>query len=286
MRVEVPLRWGDLDAQGHVNNARFIDYLQDARADFLYEVGLAHLLRDGFSVRLNQIEYHAPVFFSTQPLQVEVSVCALDAGSVTLAYQLYQADRTVAAARTVLGGYDVETRSQQPLPVDARETFASLVEPAEPLREIAWTAMNERAKVSSMKVRWSDVDAYGHVNNAMIFDYIQEGRITFTAAPLRGMDDAPAPDHMWLLARQDVRYLNPVTFRKNPYVVRTGVAHMGRTSVTFSSQVDDPDTGVVCAQAGSVAVFADVTGKPAPLTDQLRATLGVYSLDPAHMTSS
>jgi len=33
--VEVPLRWGDLDAQGHVNNARFIDYLQEARADFL-----------------------------------------------------------------------------------------------------------------------------------------------------------------------------------------------------------------------------------------------------------
>ncbi|MDR0487974.1 MAG: acyl-CoA thioesterase, partial [Propionibacteriaceae bacterium] len=26
MRVEVPLRWGDLDAQGHVNNARYMDY--------------------------------------------------------------------------------------------------------------------------------------------------------------------------------------------------------------------------------------------------------------------
>ena len=30
-----PLRWGDMDAQGHVNNAAYLDYLQEARVDFL-----------------------------------------------------------------------------------------------------------------------------------------------------------------------------------------------------------------------------------------------------------
>ena len=30
-----PLRWGDLDAQGHVNNAVVVDYLQEARVAFL-----------------------------------------------------------------------------------------------------------------------------------------------------------------------------------------------------------------------------------------------------------
>ncbi len=30
-----PLRWGDMDAQGHLNNAAFVDYLQEARVDYL-----------------------------------------------------------------------------------------------------------------------------------------------------------------------------------------------------------------------------------------------------------
>ena len=277
MRVEVPLRWGDLDAQGHVNNARYIDYLQDARADFLYELGLSYLLREGFSVHLNQIEYRAPVFFSEEPLDVEIWVSELDEELVTLAYELYQADRLVAVARTEVGGYDVGTHTSHPLPREAQDVFASMVEPVEPLREIVWTDMSERAKVSRMRVRWSDVDAYGHVNNALIFDYVQEGRITFTAAPLRGMNDNPNPDYMWFLARQDVSYINPVMFRKDPYTVRTMVARMGNSSVTFSSQVDDPTTDTICAQAAAVAVFADGQGHPTRLPDDIRANLSVYA---------
>lgn len=278
MRVEVPLRWGDLDAQGHVNNARYIDYLQDARADFLHELGIADLLSRGFTVVSNQIEYRSPVFFSHEPLAVDIAVAELDALSVTLAYHLYQYDREVAVARTTLCGFDLATRARRPLPLRALETFAGLVEPTETLREIEWMDMNERAKVDKMRVRWTDMDAYGHVNNAIIFDYLQEGRITFTAAPLRGAGPAVDPDHLWFLVRQDVEYLNPVSFRMAPYIVRTGIARLGRTSLTFSSQVDDPVSGVVCSRAVAVAVFADATGKPTPLTDDLRAEFGVYLL--------
>ena len=103
----------------------------------------------------------------------------------------------------------------------------------------------------------------------------------FTAAPLRGMNDQPDTDHLWFLARQDVTYLSPVTLRKEPFAVRTGIARMGNTSLTVSSQVDDPLTGTICARAAAVIVFADATGRPTPLTDQLRQSLGLYRLDPA-----
>jgi len=272
------LRWGDLDAQGHVNNARYIDYLQDARADFLYELHIEDLLREGFAVVSNQIEYRAPVFFSQEPLDVEIGVCGLDTDSVTLAYELYQADRLVAVARTIVSGYDVPARTRRPLPDEAHTVFASLLHSAEPLRDLVWADMTERAKVSQMRVRWTDLDAYRHVNNALIFDYVQEGRITFTAAPLVGTSDAAAPDYMWFLARQDAWYLNPIHFRKEPYIIRTGIARMGRSSVTFSSQVDDPTTDITCARAAAVAVFADISGHPTPLTDELRDSLATYLL--------
>ncbi|MDR0285812.1 MAG: thioesterase family protein [Propionibacteriaceae bacterium] len=280
MRVEVPLRWADLDAQGHVNNARYVDYLQDARADFLYELGLADLLREGFAVVSNQIEYRAPVCFSPEPLAADITVAGLEPSTVTLAYELYQFERLVAVARTTLSAYDIAARTRRPLPETALGVFAPLVQPVEPLRDLVWADLNERAKVSSMRVRWSDIDAYGHVNNAMIFDYVQEGRITFTAAPLRGVNEQPETDYLWFLARQDVRYLQSVVLRKAPYIVRTGIAREGRTSLTFASQVDDPDTGTVCAQAAAVAVFADASGHPTPLTDALRADLHQYVLNP------
>jgi len=261
-----------------VNNARYIDYLQDARADFLYELGIERLLRDGFSVISNQMEYLQPVFFSQEPLEVDVTVTAVDEETVTLAYQLYQHQREVAVARTTLSGYDVPGRTRRPLPDYAHTVFASMVTPEHPLREIAWSDMNEHAKVSEMRVRWTDVDAYGYVNNAMIFDYVQEGRITFTAAPLRGMTSTQNTDYLWLLARQDAWYMSPVHFRKDPYVVRTGISRLGTTSVTFSSQVDDPATGAICARAAAVAVFADAAGRPTELTPELREALNQYSL--------
>ena len=278
MRVEVPLRWGDLDAQGHVNNGRYIDYVQDARADFLYALNIYDLLHEGFAVVSNQIEYHAPVFFSQEPLGVDVTVIALEEELVTLGCEIYQEDRKVAIARTVVSGWEVATSRRRALPDSAREVFAGLLEPAEALKEIEWADMDSHAKVSQMRVRWSDLDAYGHVNNAMIFDYVQEGRITFTVGPLHGMEGVPQPDNLWFLARQDVNYHHPIIFRREPYLVRTGIAKMGRTSVTFSSQVDDPTTGTICARAAAVAVFADSKGRPTPLTDQLRHDLGVYHL--------
>ena len=280
MRVEVPLRWGDLDAQGHVNNARFIDYLQDARADFLHVLGIDNLLNEGFTVVSNQIEYRAPVFFSLEPLQVDVVVAQVDPQSVALGYKLFQSDREVAVAKTALSGYDLATRTRVELSGQTVETFANMIEPIETLRHIEWMEMNERAKVSAMRVRWSDLDSYGHVNNAMIFDYLQEGRITFTAAPFRGMANSSNTDNLWLLLRQDVWYLNPVSFRLEPYLVRTGISRMGRTSLTFSSQLDDPVNNMVCSQATAVAVFADADGVPTPLTDELRRDVTTYLLNP------
>ncbi len=279
MRVEVPLRWADLDAQEHVNNARYIDYLQDARAEFLYALKLPDLLKQGFTVVSNQIEYYRPVYFSDVPLDVDVTVAGLTHDDVTLAYRLYQAGDEVAAARTTLSGFDLATGARKPIPEYAHEAFTDLLVPAQPLRPLPWAQMTSHAKVSEMRVRWSDIDAYGHVNNALIFDYVQEGRINFTAAPLRGTGRHDDRDYLWLMARQDVFYLNRVVFRHEPYIIRTGVARVGTTSMTFSSQVDDPLTGMVCSTASAVTVLADSLGHPTPIPDDMREKVAPYQLN-------
>jgi len=279
VRLDVPLRWADLDAQGHVNNGRFIDYLQEARADFLAGTPADGLIERGLTVVSNQIEYRAPIQFSNTPIQVDVSVCALAADSVSLAYVLWQDGHETAVARTTVAAIDLATHQRQDLPDQARAYFASVLVPLEPLRDIAWLPMTEAAKATPMRVRWSDLDAYGQVNNAMMFDYIQEGRIAFTAAAVMGMNQAPDQGYLWFVVRQDVTYLAPIVFRQEPYMVRTGVAHMGRTSLTFCGQIDDPLSGTICAQASTVAVFADAQGRPIPVLDEWKRALEAYRLD-------
>ena len=37
----IPIRWGDMDAMGHVNNTVYFRYMETARLEWLYEVGFA-----------------------------------------------------------------------------------------------------------------------------------------------------------------------------------------------------------------------------------------------------
>lgn len=37
--MRLPIRWGDMDAMGHVNNASYFRYLETARIDWLYSIG-------------------------------------------------------------------------------------------------------------------------------------------------------------------------------------------------------------------------------------------------------
>jgi acyl-CoA thioester hydrolase len=126
VRIDVPLRWGDLDAQGHGNNARFVDYLQEARADYLLGSPLAGLL--GHVVVANQqIEYRSPVAFSTTPLAVEVCVVRVSAARFTLGYTLHQDDRLCAVARTTLCPYDYATGGPRRVPAEARDWLAGRI---------------------------------------------------------------------------------------------------------------------------------------------------------------
>jgi acyl-CoA thioester hydrolase len=278
--VDVPLRWGDMDAQGHVNNAGFVDYLQEARVDFLLAGPVPHLLGGGMVVVSHQIEYHAPVSYSPLPVVVEVSVAGVKGAVFELAYTLSHDGSVSAVARTTLCPYDFERRCVRRLTPEERAYFASQVVPTEPLRPSRRLPVDGRAMETAMRVRWSDLDSYGHVNNVKFFDYVQEGRIAFSERVSAEMGRTRGPgtaDYVWLVVRQDVDYLTQLDFRMEPYRVATGVAAIGKTSMSFCSEVRD-SAGIVYARAATTVVCADDRGHPAPIPDTWRDVLAPYAL--------
>ena len=263
--VRVPLRWVDLDTQGHVNNAVVADYLQEARVAFLLSGDNAHMLSTSSIVAGHQVEFLRPIGYAVEPVEVELSVGRVGAATVSIGYQVRHLGLPVARARSQLAKAR-DGRAERMTPAE-RAWFASHSGELEPLRDLGKWQVGERACVFDFTVRWADLDHYGHVNNVRVFDYVAEARnhLNPAGADLTRMQQASTTGTTWLVARQDVHYLDEIHHRSEPYRVRTAYAGVGRTSMTLVAQVEDPLTGKVHARTVTVLVHGDATGRPIPV---------------------
>jgi acyl-CoA thioester hydrolase len=119
------VRFGDLDALGHVNNAVFLTYIESARVAFLFDSGAATSLEDmSIIVARIEIDFRAPVRFGSE---IEIGVRASRFGnkSFDLEYVLRVGGQVVAEARSVLVGYDYEKRESVAIPDEWREKLAA-----------------------------------------------------------------------------------------------------------------------------------------------------------------
>ena len=122
----------------------------------------------------------------------------------------------------------------------------------------------------SIRIRWRDVDFYGHVNNAVYLNYLEECRD-------RLVDDLFGTDEAWdfVLARVAIDYRSELTQADGEVRVRCGVLGFGTSSVRTWERVEKRD-GSLAAEAGSVIVPRDpVQGRSRPLTDAEKAILQV-----------
>jgi acyl-CoA thioester hydrolase len=119
------VRFRDLDALGHVNNAVFLTYIESARVAFLVDLGAATSLEDmSIIVARIEIDFRAPVGFGEE---VEIAVRASRFGdkSFDLDYELRVADKVVAEAKSVLVGFDYEKGETVAIPEEWRERLAA-----------------------------------------------------------------------------------------------------------------------------------------------------------------
>ncbi len=113
-------------------------------------------------------------------------------------------------------------------------------------------------------VRWDDIDAFGHVNNAKYLTYIQEAR--FLWSPLLEM----------VVAKAEVDYLVPIYVGGRFYDITLWVEQIGNSSFTLGYELIG-DNGVVHAKVKTVQVAVSMeTKKSRPLTDPEREFLKQY----------
>ena len=118
-----------------------------------------------------------------------------------------------------------------------------------------------------IEIRWRDMDAFGHVNNAVFLTYLEEIRDEF-------LDRALSPaGSSWdfVLVRVAIDYRRELTQDDDVISTSSRLVSLGTSSVTTREEIRTLD-GELAAEAESVMVARDRdTGRSRPMTDIERA---------------
>ena len=106
-------RWTDMDVYGHINHAKLVTLLEEARIPLLFkgavEAGLTELPKGIVVVRL-EVGYKRPIVVAGQQLRVEIDLTELRSATFTLGYRVRsgpsEEDPVAVTAETVLAPYD------------------------------------------------------------------------------------------------------------------------------------------------------------------------------------
>ena len=113
-QTKVPLRWSDEDRNGHVNHARIVTAIEEARILWLNKIaakeGLTSFMGPKVVASLN-VNYLSPVYASDD-LVINISTARIGVTSFTLEYRGFQRNKQCFMATTVMVVMDES--SQEP----------------------------------------------------------------------------------------------------------------------------------------------------------------------------
>jgi acyl-CoA thioester hydrolase len=145
----------------------------------------------------------------------------------------------------------------------------------------------------AIPLRWSDFDAYAHVNNAEMLRILEEARIQAFWRPDEGsgpgadtaiLDARPGAETISLIARQEIEYLAPIPYMRAPLDIEMWIGRIGGASLEICYEMYSP-TGVTprvlfTKAATTLVMVTAATGRPQRIAAELRASWAPYVEEP------
>jgi acyl-CoA thioester hydrolase len=119
-----------------------------------------------------------------------------------------------------------------------------------------------------VEIRWGDVDAYRHVNNAVYLTYLEECRDEWLDLALGTGENA------WdfVIARVAIDFRRELRLEDDAVVVTCRLERIGTSSVTTGEEIRTASGGDLAAEAEAVLVARDPeTGRSRPLRPDERS---------------
>ena len=120
--MKIPIRWRDVDALGHVNNAVYLTYLEE-----LLAVVLGPVLGDDYVTARVEMDFRNEIRLGEKEVIGNASVERIGSSSLTVAATLTRGDgETALDARLVLVAWDPVQRRSRPLTDSEKQALESL----------------------------------------------------------------------------------------------------------------------------------------------------------------
>lgn len=145
----------------------------------------------------------------------------------------------------------------------------------------------------AIPLRWSDFDAYAHVNNAEMLRLLEEARIQAFWRPdspeAGGMatavlDARPGARTISLIARQEIEYLAPIPYMRAPIDIEMWIGRIGGASLEVCYELYSPEgvaPRVLYTKAATTLVMVTAaSGRPERIPDELRQIWAPYVEEP------
>lgn len=122
-RSPIHIRWADIDALQHVNNAVYLSYFEQARIDYFREVVVWNWDELGMILASNTVHYHKPLFARDQAW-VKMRTSRLGNKSFEMEYLVVRkqgdGEEIITSASAVMVAYDYRADQTIPLPASYR----------------------------------------------------------------------------------------------------------------------------------------------------------------------
>ena len=124
---QVPLRWTDQDSYRHVNHARTVTLLEEARIDLMFGEASRDgvgTFAEGLLVAGLEVDYRRQIPYRSEPLQVTMWVHALRAASFTISYEMHDgpddASPVAVSAHTRMALFDLDAGRPRRITADEK----------------------------------------------------------------------------------------------------------------------------------------------------------------------
>ena len=114
------VRWGDLDAFGHVNNATYLVYAQEARYAWSKMIEMV--------VARAEVDFIAPIYVGDIYIDIEIWVHSIGNSSFGVTYVMKNGDELLARVKTVQVTVSMETKKSRPITDTEREFLTKYLE--------------------------------------------------------------------------------------------------------------------------------------------------------------
>ncbi len=275
------IREYECDSYGHLNNANYLRYMQEAAFEASAAVGYSKARYEQLGrlwlARETEIEYLQPLYAGDM---LEITTWVADFRQVRSLrrYEFRRAgeDALVAQASTDWVFMDRASGQVVPVPPEVAAAYSG-GDPVERLPRRAFPAPPPApagAVTLRQRVEWRDIDAAEHLNNAAYLNYIEDAAIHAAAHYGWPMSRSRAAGFAMVAKQHHITYLQPAMLM-DELNIQTWLFDIRRTAATRHYQITRVSDGTLLAQARTLWVGVSLeTGRPLRVPEQFVSDFG------------